>query len=125
FTYASIIFPMFAPWVVLHAVLGRLVGGAPGGLWFYLVGTYAMAMLYSLYYAFRRVDGLWYHGLTFVGLYMSVLVFQTYWGIATMRDTRWGTRASTVEHATLDQAKITSLPSTPSEQALELVESTA
>ena len=124
FTYASIIFPLFAPWVVLHAVLGRLVDGAPGGLWFYLVGTYAMAMLYSLYYAFKRVDGLWYHGLTFVGLYMSVLVFQTYWGIATMRDTRWGTRASTVEHAALDQARITSLPSTSSRPPRELVEAT-
>ncbi|MBA2275005.1 MAG: glycosyltransferase family 2 protein [Actinobacteria bacterium] len=122
FTYASIVFPLFAPWVVLHAVLGRLVGGNPGGLWFYLVGTYAMAMLYSLYYAFRRVDGLWYHGMTFVGLYMSVLVFQTYWGIATMRDTRWGTRASTVEHAALDQDNVTSLPSSPGAPVPELVE---
>ncbi len=125
FTYASIVFPLFAPWVVLHAVLGRFVDGALGGFWFYLVGTYAMAMLYSLYYAFRRVDGLWYHGMTFVGLYMSVLVFQTYWGIATMRDTRWGTRASTIEHATLDQANITSLPSSSLPRLPGLVEASA
>ncbi|CAN5197662.1 glycosyltransferase family 2 protein [soil metagenome] len=125
FTYASIVFPLFAPWVVLHAVLGRFVDGALGGFWFYLVGTYAMAMLYSLYYAFRRVDGLWYHGMTFVGLYMSVLVFLTYWGIATMRDTRWGTRASTIEHATLDQANITSLPSSSLPRLPGLVEASA
>jgi hyaluronan synthase len=110
FTYAAIVFPFMAPWVVLHAVGGRLVGGAPGGLWFYLIGTYAMALLYSLYYAFKRQDGLWYHGMTFVALYMSVLVFQTYWGILTMRDTRWGTRASTVEHARVDQRFVTALP---------------
>ncbi len=110
FTYASIAFPFMAPFVVLHAVGGRLLGGQPGGLWFYIIGTYAMALLYSLYYAFKRHDGLWFHGMTFVALYMTVLVFQTYWGIFTMRDTRWGTRASTVEHAKIDQSALTALP---------------
>src|SRR5205823_1376604 len=61
FTYASIIFPFLAPRVVLHAVLGRLLWGAASGLWFYRVGTYAMALLYSLYYAFRRMSALWPH----------------------------------------------------------------
>ncbi len=110
FTYASIAFPFMAPWVVLHAVGGRLLGGQPGGLWFYIIGTYAMALLYSLFYAFKRHDGLWFHGMTFVALYMSVLVFQTYWGILTMRDTRWGTRDSTVEHDKIDQRVLTALP---------------
>lgn len=110
FTYVSIAFPFMAPWVVLHAVAGRLLGGDPSGLWFYLIGTYAMALLYSLYYAFKRPDGLWHHGMTFVALYMSVLVFQTYWGIVTMRDTRWGTRASTVDHAPIDASRVTALP---------------
>jgi hyaluronan synthase len=109
FTYASIAFPFMAPFVVLHAVGGRLLGGQPGGLWFYIIGTYAMALLYSLYYAFKRNDGMWFHGMTFVALYMTVLVFQTYWGIFTMRDTRWGTRASTVEHAHIDQDLVTAL----------------
>ena len=110
FTYAGIAFPFLAPFVVIHAVAGRFVGGgSPGGLWFYLIGTYAMALLYSLYYGFQRGDGLWYHGMTFVALYMSVLVFQTYWGILTMRDTRWGTRASTVEHSRIDQRLLTAL----------------
>ncbi len=110
FTYASIVFPFLAPFVVLHAVLGRLVGGSVSGLWFYLIGTYAMALLYSLFYAFQRDDGLWHHGMTFVVLYMAVLVFQTYWGILTMRDTRWGTRASTVDHHPVDPALVTALP---------------
>jgi hyaluronan synthase len=110
FTYVSIAFPFMAPWVVAHAVLGRFAGGEVGGLWFYLIGSYAMALLYSLYYAFKRPDGLWHHGMTFVALYMTVLVFQTYWGILTMRDTRWGTRASTVEHAPIDPQRVTALP---------------
>ena len=71
-----------------------------------------------------RYDGgvmsLAYHGMTFVGLYMSVLVFQTYWGILTMRDTRWGTRSSTVEHARIDQALVTALP--PAEPETEELE---
>jgi hypothetical protein len=38
-----------------------------------------------------------------------VLVFQTYWGIVTMRDTRWGTRDSTVEHNPVDQNLVKAL----------------
>jgi hypothetical protein len=47
--------------------------------------------------------------MTFILLYMTVLVFQTYWGILTMRDTRWGTRSSTVDHARIDPAGLTVL----------------
>lgn len=110
FTYLSIVFPFLAPFVVLHAVVGAVRSGDPGALWFYVVGSYVMAVLYSLHYAFRRNDGLWFHGVTFVGLYMAVLVFQTYWGILTMRDTRWGTRASTVDHRPVDPERVTHLP---------------
>ena len=110
FTYASIVFPFMAPFVVVHAFVGRLFGGSLSGLWFYLIGTYAMALLYSLYYAFKRQDGLWHHGMTFVALYMAVLVFQTYWGIFTMRDTRWGTRSSTVDHTPIEPSIVTALP---------------
>lgn len=109
FTYASIMFPFLAPWVVLHAVAGRLLFEGGGGLWFYLIGTYAMAVLYSLVYAFRRPGGLWFHGMTFIVIYMTVLVFQTYWGIFTMRDTRWGTRNATVTHDRIDPATVTAL----------------
>ncbi|MEX2457523.1 MAG: glycosyltransferase family 2 protein, partial [Actinomycetota bacterium] len=108
-TYASIAFPFVAPFVVLHAVAARVLSGTSDGLWFYLIGTYSMALLYSLYYAFRRQNGLWHHGLSFVAIYMSVLVFQTYWGIFTMRDNRWGTRASTVDHVAVDRERVTAL----------------
>lgn len=116
FTYASILFPLVSPVVVVHAVYLRLATGTNEGLWFYLIGTYSMALLYSLYYAFRREPGMWHHGLTFVAIYMSVLVFQTYWGIATMRDNRWGTRSSTVKHDPVDHSRLTILLPDPIER---------
>jgi hyaluronan synthase len=119
FTYAGVAFPFIAPFVVVHAVL-NVAHGALGTLWFYAVGSYAMALLYSLYYLARRPDGLWFHGVTFVGLYMTVLVFQTYWGMFTMRDTRWGTRASTVDHAAIDQQQVTAMPPAPPPARAEL-----
>jgi hyaluronan synthase len=109
FTYASIAFPFMAPFVVLHAVAARVAQGNLSGVWFYLIGTYAMALLYSLIYAFKHQDGVWHHGMTFVLIYMSFLVFQTYWAIMTMRDTRWGTRTSTVDHHPIDQSRVTML----------------
>jgi hyaluronan synthase len=109
FTYASIAFPFMAPFVVLNAVVGRILEGNGSAVWFYLAGTYAMALLYSLFYAFKRHDGVWHHGMTFVMVYMCFLVFQTYWAILTMRDTRWGTRASSVGHDPIDQSRITAL----------------
>jgi hyaluronan synthase len=108
FTYASILFPLFAPFVVLRAVSNAAFGSVDT-FWFYVIGSYAMAVVYSLYYAFVRGDGLWFHGLTFVACYMTVLVFQTYWAMATMRNTGWGTRDSTVEHKTVDPALLTDL----------------
>jgi hyaluronan synthase len=109
FTYASIVFPLVSPIVVVHAVYLRVATGTTEGLWFYLIGTYSMALLYSLYYAYRREPGMWHHGLTFVAIYMGVLVFQTYWGIMTMRDNRWGTRESTVKHEPIDRSRLTVL----------------
>jgi hyaluronan synthase len=79
--------------VLLHAVYFRAVGvGSPI---FYLVGAYVMAVLYSLYYAIVRRSPLWWHGVTFVALYMAFLVWQTYYALLTIRNTAWGTRAST------------------------------
>jgi len=109
-TYASIIFPFCAPFVVLHALFGHIRGGLNDGLWFYLIGTYAAAVLYSLYYAYKRRSGLWHHGMTFILVYMSVLVFQTFWGIVTMRDNRWGTRDATVDTTEVDPNLLTVLP---------------
>jgi hypothetical protein len=57
--------------------------------------------------------------MTFILVYMTVLVFQTFWGIATMRDNRWGTRDATVDTTDVDVDGMTVLdahaPVDPSE----------
>jgi hyaluronan synthase len=91
-TYASIVFPVIAPLIVLRTlVYGPIMHGASPFM--YLIGLYAMAMLYSLYYAWQRQSPHWWAGVAFVGLYAGVLIWQTYWAIATARRTSWGTRA--------------------------------
>ena len=109
-TYLGCLFPWVAPIVVLHSVWFRAVGvGSP---LFYLVGAYVMAVLYSLYYAITRRSPLWWHGITFVAIYMFFLVWQTYYALATIRNTDWGTRASTHSEETdgievVEPAKVT------------------
>jgi hyaluronan synthase len=104
-TYMGCLFPWIAPLVVVHAVWFRAVGvGSP---LFYLMGAYVMAVLYSLYYAVSRRSPLWWHGITFVAVYMAFLVWQTYYALLTIRNTKWGTRASTHGAA---EGEITVLP---------------
>ena len=91
-TYMSVIFPWVAPIVVFHALYWRSLG--QGDPWFYIVGAYVMALLYSLYYAVSRRSPIWYHGITFIVIYMGVLVWQTYYAVLTLRNTKWGTRTS-------------------------------
>jgi hyaluronan synthase len=92
-TYFGVVFPWVAPIVMVHAVYFRALGvGSP---LFYLVGAYVMAILYSLYYAVNRRSALWWHGVTFVVIYMAFLVWQTYYALLTIRNTGWGTRTST------------------------------
>jgi hyaluronan synthase len=91
-TYMSVFFPWAAPFVIVHSLLWRTVDG--GDPLFYLIGAYVMALLYSLYYALARRSPLWFHGLSFVAVYISFLVWQTYYALLTLRNTGWGTRAS-------------------------------
>ena len=91
-TYMSVIFPWVAPIVVFHALYWRSLGA--GDPWFYIMGAYVMALLYSLYYAVSRRSPIWYHGITFIVIYMVVLVWQTYYAVITLRNTKWGTRTS-------------------------------
>jgi len=91
-TYASNIFPIAAPIVIFHACIWNPImhGADP---WMYLVGLYGMAVLYSLYYGIARRKPYWWAGIAFVLLYATVLIWQTYWAIATARKTAWGTRS--------------------------------
>jgi hyaluronan synthase len=65
-----------------------------------------MAVLYSLYYAIVRRSPLWWHGITFVAVYMVFLVWQTYYALATIRNTSWGTRDSTHTEGELGEVEV-------------------
>ena len=91
-TYVSNVFPLVAPVIIFRAMIWRpLVDG--GDPWMYVMGLYAMAVMYSLYYAWQRQKPYWWAGIAFVFLYATVLIWQTYWAVATARKTAWGTRA--------------------------------
>ncbi len=92
-TYMGVLFPWVAPVIMVHSLYFRALGN--GSPLFYLMGAYVMAVLYSLYYAVVRRSPLWWHGVTFVAIYMAFLVWQTYYALLTIRNTAWGTRAST------------------------------
>jgi len=90
--YGSIVFPLIGPVICFRALIYRPLqsGSSP---WMYAVGLYSMAVLYSLYYAWKRRSPYWWAGIAFVAIYATVLIWQTYWALLTARRTQWGTRA--------------------------------
>jgi hyaluronan synthase len=91
-TYVSVVIQWFAPLVLAYMVYWRAAAGDDPSL--YLAGAFVMAVLYSLFYAFVRRSPLWWYGMLFVAVYMGLLVWQTYWAAATLRNTSWGTRSA-------------------------------
>jgi hyaluronan synthase len=96
-TYVGIILPLLAPITAARALFFEPLFGHGGTPLFYLLGIYAMALVYGLYYTIRhrRNDGLWVYGILFVFFYLVFLVWQTYYAILTASRTTWGTRPST------------------------------
>jgi hyaluronan synthase len=95
--YVGMVLPLIAPIVAVRTVVYLpLVDGA-GLPAVYLLGVYAMAVAYGLYYiiAKPRYDGLWIYGVVFCFFYLFFLLWQTYWAIATARSASWGTRPAT------------------------------
>ena len=93
--------PLVAPIVAVRAVAWQpLVAGA-GAPFIYLIGIYAMALVYGLYYGLKhgRYDTLWIFGVIFVFFYSTFLLWQTYWAILTSRNSTWGTRGAPAEAA--------------------------
>ena len=93
-TYAGILLPLVAPVTAVRAVFFSPVIEGAGAPLIYLLGIYAMAVAYGLYYAVRhpRYDTMWVYGIVFVFFYLAVLLWQTYWAILTARSSAWGTR---------------------------------
>ena len=96
-TYAGIVLPLLAPIAAGRALLWRPLVQDTGLPVLYLLGIYAMALLYGLYYAARHstYDTPWIFGVLFVFFYLAFLVWQTYYALATANRSDWGTRPST------------------------------
>jgi hyaluronan synthase len=102
FTYLSIVLPLLAPIAALHAVVwGPLAHGGTLPL-VYIAGIYALAMVYSLYYVMFQDEYslVWVYGVLFVFFYLGIMLWQTYYAIATCRTAAWGTRPATAGMAT-------------------------
>lgn len=97
FTYLSIVLPLVAPVAALHSIAwGPLVHGSTLPL-IYIAGLYSLAVVYSLYYVLfqDRYSVLWMYGILFVFFYLAIMLWQTYYAIATCRTASWGTRPAT------------------------------
>jgi hypothetical protein len=96
FTYLSIVLPLLAPAAALHAVVwGPIAQGGTLPL-VYIAGIYSLAMVYSLYYVLFQDEYslVWVYGVLFVFFYLGIMLWQTYYAIATCRTAAWG-RAAT------------------------------
>jgi hyaluronan synthase len=97
FTYLSIVLPLLAPVAALHAIVwGPIAHGGTLPL-VYVAGIYALAMVYSLYYVLFQDEYslVWVYGVLFVFFYLGIMLWQTYYAIATCRTAAWGTRPAT------------------------------
>jgi hyaluronan synthase len=97
FVYMSIVLPLIAPVAALHSIAwGPLVHGSTLPL-IYVAGLYALAVVYSLYFILfqERYSIIWMYGILFVFFYLAIMLWQTYYAIATCRTAAWGTRPAT------------------------------
>jgi hyaluronan synthase len=87
----SIILPLLAPQVVLRAILVQphFIDELP---FWYFGGVAAIAMVYGMFYRMNKPAKRWYHGIFFTLFYTIILVLQMPYAMATIRDSKWGTR---------------------------------
>ena len=98
--------PLIAPIVAVpRARSGCRSSGGVGAPLIYLIGIYAMALVYGLYYGLQhgRYDTLWVFGVLFVFFYLAFLLWQTYYAILTSRNSELG-------HATGSRAAVPAKP---------------
>ncbi len=97
FAYLGIVLPLIAPVAALHSIFWAMAfhdGTLPV---IYIAGIYALAVVYSLYYVLfqERYSVIWMYGILFVFFYLAIMLWQTYYAIATCRTAAWGTRPAT------------------------------
>jgi len=89
--YVNIFLTLLSPFVFLRAVLyAPFVLSAPVGPYFTGLFLVYFSLCFIYFYRTRQLH--WYCGLLFPVMYLSVLCWQTYYAIATVRRNHWGTR---------------------------------
>ena len=58
----------------------------------YFGGVAVIALIYGMFYRMNKPVKRWYHGIFFTLFYTIVLVVQMPYAMATIRDSKWGTR---------------------------------
>ncbi len=87
----SIILPLLAPQVVLRAMVVQphFIASLP---YWYFGGVACIALIYGMFYRMNRPVHRWWQGIFFTLFYTIVLVLQMPYAMATIRDSKWGTR---------------------------------
>jgi hyaluronan synthase len=99
--YVGMALPLIAPVVAVRAILYMpAIEGASAPI-IYVLGVYAMAVAYGLYYVAIRptYSPVWVYGIVFCFFYLVFLLWQTYYAILTARTSSWGTRPATAGQA--------------------------
>ncbi len=91
--YAQLLFPIIAPILILRICLWLPIMDSDFiSPTIYLIGTVMIGLMFSAYYLFWKSDRYWSYGLYFTLYYLTFLVWQMPYAIATQRNNRWGTR---------------------------------
>jgi hyaluronan synthase len=97
--YVGIALPLVSPMIAIRTIAWEPLVAGGAAPFVYLIGIYAMALVYGLYYGVRhgRYDTIWVFGVVFVFFYIAFMLWQTYYAVLTARNTNWGTRPSSAE----------------------------
>jgi len=89
--YLALILPLATPFVVLKAIIWfpLTTHRLP---FYYIDGVVLMCIIYGLYYRVYANDRKWLPAVVGSALYSIVMSWQLLYAIATIRDSRWGTR---------------------------------
>jgi hyaluronan synthase len=89
--YLALILPLAAPFIVLKALVWypATYHRFPT---YYFFGVLLMCVIYGLYYRIYSNDRRWLLSVVASAVYSIALSWQLVYAIATIRDTRWGTR---------------------------------
>ena len=97
FTYLSIVLPLIAPVAALHSIAWGPLVTQHGAAVDLRRRALLAGVVYSLYFVLfqDRYSVVWMYGILFVFFYLAIMVWQTYYAIATCRTAAWGTRPAT------------------------------